>query len=183
MKGWEVGLLMGEERRRQTTIKWNLVKNIEESLMSFPSSAFTQPHFDLDCRSHSASLLCYLSWPTGRKSDHLLFLTPSGCRVGLIRIHGVALESWFSLCFGLKMCSTETSVTETRHNKQRDVKTTEIHGTGCTGGRFHTSTCPCIRWALSCWAALKIFLWCPSRFTPRFWTSLKERADQPWTLV
>ena len=53
----------------------------------------------------------------------------------------------------------------------------------CSGGRFHTSTCPCVRWALSCWAALTIFLWCPSRFTPRLWTSLKERADQPWSLV
>lgn len=45
--------------------------------------------------------------------------------------------------FWLNMCSIKMN--ETRHNKQGNVKTTEIHGTGCTVGGFHTSTCPCVR--------------------------------------
>ncbi len=129
---------------------------------------------------HLSSLMC-LEWLAG---SLILFFTPPGCSVGFIRKQSGSRcfssnKSWFSFCFGLK-CAPLKWMPQKPDTTSRGLwKPYKSTAHFVLVGGFHTSTWPCVRWALSCWAALTIFLWCPSRFTPRFWTSLKERADEP----
>lgn len=180
---WEVGLQMGEEQRGHTTMQWNLVKKQQQILKILLLLSNTL-NLTLIWTSaptvHLFSVTC-LEW-LARSAILNFFSTPSGCMVSGLSEY----TEWHSKAdsvLALK-CAPSTWTLQKPDTTSRGMwKPQKSMAQAVTVGGSHTSTCPCIRWALSCWAALKIFLWCPSRFTPRFWTSLKEKADEPQSLV
>lgn len=152
---WWINIGAGREGAEVGLLGWKAKKadddKVKSSERKIKASNNLPPaaQHRLDCNSHGASLLWPLSGVTGWSSAFIirsLWLWSWTQWVALVRCE-------------LRPCGGRWAVRP-----------------GAVRGGAHTSTWPCIRWALSCWAALTIFLWWPSRLTPRFCTSLQEES-------